>query len=111
MMILWGSDDLQYVEHDFVKSVRNKYYTKIWFKDAQTKRRIPVYDFSGLDSAALTFEHYNKEDTRWWIGGVVNTSGEKHFLVLQQFALLVDGKKVDPYKMIDGVADVELVTK
>ena len=110
-MIQWASLDFNYVEYDFVKSARKKHYTKIWFVDKQTKRKIPVYDFSGLDSAALTFEHFSKEaGVRWWIGGVVNTVGEKHFLVLQQFALVEkDGRQINPYTMEEGIAEVELV--
>ena len=110
-MIRWVSDDLVYVEHEFVKSARKKFYAKIWFKDTQTKRRIAVYDFSGLDSAAGWLAHFQGLDSnaRWWISGLVNTEGEKHFLVLRQFALLVGGKRINPYTMAEGVAEVELV--
>jgi hypothetical protein len=116
-MINWASLDLTYVEYSFVKSARKKYYTKIWFLDGHTKRKIPVYDFSGLDSAALTFEHFSKEagvrskeaGVRWWVSGVINTVGEQHFLVLQQFALVENGKTINPYTMEEGFAEVELV--
>ena len=108
-MIQWETIDLAYAEHEFVKSARKKFYTKIWFKDTQTKRRIAIYDFSGLDSAAQSFEYFQRQysDTRWWVSGVVNTVGEKHFLVLLQFALVLGGKKINPYSMSEGVAEVE----
>jgi hypothetical protein len=106
-MVQWISGDLEYVEHEFIKSARKKFYAKIWFKDKQTKRRIAVYDFSGLESAAQTFEHF--QDAKWWISGVVNAVGEKYFLVLQRFALMDKGKKIYPYRMTEGVAEVELV--
>lgn len=109
-MINWASIDLKYVEYNFVKSARKKHYAKIWFLDGHTKRKIPVYDFSGLDSAALTFEHFSKEaGVRWWVSGVVNTVGEQLFLVLQEFALIEKGKKINPYTMEEGFAEVELV--
>lgn len=102
---------MQYLDHSFVRSARKKFYAKIWFKDKQTKRRIAVYDFSGLDSAAGWLSHFQSLDTkaRWWVSGLVNTSGEQNFLVLQQFALLMGGKHINPYTMAEGVAEVELV--
>lgn len=111
-MIRWMSDDLVYIGHSFVRSARTKKFrTEIQFKDTQTKRRIVVYDFSGLDSAAGWFEHFQSLDAnaRWRISGLVNTSGEEHFLVLQQFALLMGGRLINPYTMAEGVAEVELV--
>ena len=107
-MIQWVSLDLEYIEHDFVRSARNKLYAKIWFKDKQTKRRVAIYDFSGLDSAAGVIAAKGK--SRWWMSGVVNTVGEKHFLVLQRFAILEGGKKINPYSMREGFASVELVS-
>jgi hypothetical protein len=110
-MIRWVSDDLLYLEHSFGRSARKKFYAEIQFKDIQTKRRIAVYDWSGLESAALTFEHFQGLDAnaRWRISGLVNTSGKQHFLVLYQFALLLGGKLINPYTMSEGVAEVELV--
>lgn len=113
-MIQWVSEDLRFVEYDLAKSSRGKRYVKMWFVDNQTKRKIAVYDFSGLDSAAGTIKRFEsslgKDSSRWWLSGVVNTVGEKHFLVLQRFALLENGKKINPYRMEEGIAEVELVS-
>jgi hypothetical protein len=103
------SDDLEYMGYNFVKSARKKFYAKISFKDTQTKRWVSVYDFSGLDSASLAFEHFGKQGYRWRIAGVVNTVGEQNFLVLQRFGFMRGGVVINPYRDEEGMAEIELV--
>ena len=109
-MIRFSSKDLKYVGHETKTAVGiNKNYTIISFVDQQTKRQIALYDWSGKESAALTFKTLQDESgngIRWYVSGYVNTKGSVNYLVLQHFGIIKDGKMHHPYTQESGPASV-----
>ncbi|MFQ6043967.1 MAG: hypothetical protein ACE5PV_24200 [Candidatus Poribacteria bacterium] len=111
-MIRFSSKDLKYVSHEnktITKMGRNQNYTIIYFVDQQTKRQIAIYDWSGKESAALTFKSLQNDSgngIRWYISGYVNTKGSVNYLVLQHFGIIKNGKIHNPYTKESGPASV-----
>jgi hypothetical protein len=113
-MIRFSSKDLKYVGHEnkaaLTKVGMSKNYTIIYFVDQQTKLRIAIYDWSGTQSAALTFRDLQQErgdSLRWYISGYVNTKGSVNYLVLQHFGIIKDGKIQNPYTLQEEPACVK----
>jgi hypothetical protein len=109
-MIRFVSKDLKYISHETKTLVgMPKSYTIIYFVDQQTKRQIAIYDWSGTESAALTFKTLQDESgngIRWYISGYVNTKGNVNYLVLQHFGIIKDGKIRNPYTQEERPASV-----
>jgi len=109
-MVRFVSKDLKYVGHETKTLVGlNKNYTIISFVDQQPKRQIAIYDWSGKESAALTFKTLPNESgngIRWYISGYVKTKGNVNYLVLVHFGIIKDDKIHNPYTNELGLASV-----
>lgn len=113
-MIRFISRDLKYVGHEnkttLTRVGRDRSYIIISFVDQQTKRRVQIYDWSGSQSAALTFERFTQErgdNIQWYIDGYVNTSSSNNYLVLQHFGIIEDDDRIiNPYTEEEGRAEV-----
>jgi hypothetical protein len=115
-MIRFSSKDLKYVGHENKTQTSvglNKNYTIIYFVDQQTKRQIAIYDWSGTQSAALTFRDLQerRDSLRWYISGYVNTKENVNYLVLVHFGIIKDGKIHNPYTNKSGPASVSDTTR
>jgi hypothetical protein len=113
-MILFVSKDLEYVGYENRTSLRkvgrDKKYAVIRFVDKQTKREVAVYDWSGIESAALTFSHFHEKyagNVQWYIDGYVNVNSSSNYLVLRRFGFVEGDETINPYTMEKGLAEVE----